>query len=120
MITAFISHSSQQKHFVEKLVSILSKTNCLVDEYDFEPAKKSKDEIFSKIRKADIFILLISRAALDSEWVTIEIEKARDRMRKQKLKFFPYIIDYTVHFNDENIPAWINKEEVFNLKTYLM
>lgn len=118
MITAFISHSSQQKRFVEQLVSILSKTNCLVDEYDFEPAKKSKDEIFSKIRKADIFILLISQAALESEWVAIEIEKARDRMKKQKLKFFPYIIDYTVNFNDKNIPVWINKEEVFNLKTF--
>ncbi len=118
MITAFISHSSLQKQFVKQLVSILSKTNCLVDEYDFEPGKKSKDEIFRKIRQADIFILLISRSALESEWVAIEIEKARDRMKRGKLRFFPYIIDSSIKFDNKNIPQWINKDEVFNLKTF--
>lgn len=91
MIKAFISHSSIQKSFVESLVENLGRTVCIVDAYDFEPARKSKDEIFRNIRNADIFILLISQSALESDWVKIEIEKARDRMEKGKLEFFPYI-----------------------------
>ena len=50
MIRIFISHSSEQKAFVEKLVSKLSKTKCVVDAYDFEVARKSKDEIFRNIK----------------------------------------------------------------------
>ena len=82
MIKAFISHSSTQKSFVEKLVETLGRTLCIIDEYDFEPAKKSKDEIFRKIRNADIFILLISKSALTSQWVQLEVGKARDRIEE--------------------------------------
>lgn len=119
MIKAFISHSSIQKSFVESLVENLGRTVCIVDAYDFEPARKSKDEIFRNIRSADIFILLISQSALESDWVEIEIEKARDRMEKGKLEFFPYIIDPTIKFTSSNIPTWITKEEVMNLKTFM-
>lgn len=119
MIKAFISHSSTQKSFVEKLVETLGRTLCIIDEYDFEPAKKSKDEIFRKIRNADIFILLISKSALTSQWVQLEVGKARDRMEKGKLEFFPYIIDSAVKFTDDNIPTWITKDECINLKTFI-
>lgn len=41
----FISHSSIQKPFVEKLVEQLGKDKCIVDKYDFEAANKTYDEI---------------------------------------------------------------------------
>lgn len=54
MIKAFISHSSIQKSFVESLVENLGRTVCIVDAYDFEPARKSKDEIL-EISEMPIF-----------------------------------------------------------------
>lgn len=48
MIKAFISHSSTQKSFVEKLVETLGRTLCIIDEYDFEPAKKVKMRFLGK------------------------------------------------------------------------
>lgn len=118
MIRIFISHSSEQKAFVEKLVSKLSKTKCVVDAYDFEVARKSKDEIFRNIRQAAMFVLLISRSALRSEWVQMEIEKAKDRSDKNKIKIYPYIIDDNINWDDEEIPSWITKEEAINLKRF--
>lgn len=119
MIKAFISHSSRQKVFAKKLVELLSRTHCVLDEYDFEPAKKSKDEIFRYIRQSDIFVLLISKESLSSEWVKIEVAKARQRMLDGKIEFYPYIIDLDVNFTTSVIPEWITKEECLNLKTFL-
>lgn len=48
----------------------------------------------------------------------MEIAKARERKEKDKIEFFPYIIDPSVEFTEENIPDWITKEEVYNLKIY--
>ena len=84
-----------------------------------EPAKKSKDEIFRYIRQSDIFILLISKESLSSEWVKIEVAKARQRMLDGKIEFYPYIIDPDVNFTTSVIPEWITKEECLNLKTFL-
>ena len=119
MIKAFISHSSRQKVFAKKLVELLSRTHCVLDEYDFEPAKKSKDEIFRYIRQSDIFVLLISKESLSSEWVKMEVAKARQRMLDGKIEFYPYIIDPDVNFTTSVIPEWITKEECLNLKTFL-
>lgn len=40
---AFISHRSTQKSFVKKIVDIVKRDNCIVDEFDFYPATKTMD-----------------------------------------------------------------------------
>ena len=97
-------------------ITLIDQSN---NEYDFEPAKKSKDEIFRYIRQSDIFVLLISKESLSSEWVKIEVAKARQRMLDGKIEFYPYIIDPDVNFTTSVIPEWITKEECLNLKTFL-
>lgn len=69
MIKAFISHSSKQKDFATRLVNLIGRDLCLIDCYDFEPAYKSIDEIYRAIEKCTIFVLLISRDSLASDWV---------------------------------------------------
>ncbi len=48
MIKAFISHSSKQKEFVNELVEILGRDLCIVDCYDFEAGRTTREEIFKK------------------------------------------------------------------------
>ena len=55
MIKAFISHSNQQKAYAKALVEILSRTACILEEYDFEPAKKVKMK-YSEIFGTQIFL----------------------------------------------------------------
>ena len=81
MIKAFISHSSAQKDFVKRLVDILGRDYCIVDCYDFEPAYKTIDEIYRKINQSTVFVLLLSREALSSEWVTKEIRYAKTKLQ---------------------------------------
>ena len=76
MIKAFISHSSRQKDFAIKLYNLIGRDYCIIDCFDFEPAFKSIDEIYRKINACTIFVLLISRESLQSEWVEKEISAA--------------------------------------------
>ena len=117
MIKAFISHSSAQKAFALELVGKIGRDYCKIDCFDFEPAYKSIDEIFSAIDSCSIFVLLISKEALESEWVKKEIAKAKDKLTAGQLEqFWPYIIDPTLELDD--IPSWMSKEECYNLKYF--
>lgn len=73
MIKAFISHSSAQKQFVIRLVEKLGRDYCILDCYDFEPAYRTLDEIYKKIDDSTVFVLLLSKDSLQSDWVKKEI-----------------------------------------------
>lgn len=117
MIKAFISHSSAQKGFVKRLVDILGRDYCIVDCYDFEPAYKTIDEIYRKINQSTVFVLLLSREALSSEWVTKEIRYAKTKLQPEDYnRFWPFIIDGSLNIGD--CPEWMKSEECFNLKKF--
>lgn len=117
MIKAFISHSSAQKAFATELVEAIGRNFCMIDCYDFESAYKSIDEIYRCIEESSIFVLLISRESLDSDWVQKEIRKAKTQMSQQQLsRFWPFIIDKSVNLDD--IPGWIVRGESYNLKYF--
>lgn len=117
MITAFISHSSKQKDFAKKIVQIVGRDFCIIDCFDFSPAYETLNEIYKAIDDSSLFVLLISKDSLDSDWVKREIAFAKDSLDKQRLdRFLPYIIDETVSFDD--IPEWILKEKAYNLKLF--
>ena len=117
MIKAFISHSSVQKEFVRNLVESLGRDYCLVDCYNFESAYKTIDEIYTNIERSTVFVLLLSRDSLDSDWVAEEIRYARKKMSTDKLdRFWPFIVDETLTVED--CPEWMRKDECFNLKKY--
>ena len=69
MIKAFISHSSEQKQFVLDLVEILGRDYCIVDCYNFNSAYQTINEIYDKIDKSTVFVLLLSKASLSPEWM---------------------------------------------------
>lgn len=117
MIKAFISHSSAQKAFAKELVNEIGRDFCIIDCFDFEPAYRTIDEIYSAIDQCSAFVLLISKESLESEWVKKEIANARDNFNNGRLsQFLPYIIDRKVKIDE--IPAWIVKVQCFNLKYF--
>lgn len=118
MKTFFISHSSKQRPYVEKLVEDLGKDKCIVDKYDFEPAYKTYDEIVRCLDKCALFVLLISQESLMSDWVKEEVRLANQCFKQGKIRrVLPYIIDDRVRIED--VPSWIKDDECFNLKYFL-
>ena len=117
MIKAFISHSHVQKDFALELVEKLGRDYCIIDCYDFQPAYRSMDQILQKIDDCSMFVLLISKESLQSDWVNVEIEQAKLKFKRGTLdRFLPYIIDERV--NLEDVPDWLSLRESFNLKHF--
>lgn len=114
----FISHSSKQKPYVEKLVAELGKDKCIVDKYDFEPAYKTHDEIERCLDCCALFVLLLSKESLKSDWVKEEARLANIKFKQGRIRrILPYIIDENVKVEDT--PDWIKDDECFNLKQFL-
>lgn len=112
----FISHSSAQKDIAVLLRNAIGADNCFMDQFDFEAAYKTLDEICNKLGKTTVFVLLISKEALRSDWVDKEIKKAREYVSNGKITLFcAYIVDDTML---EEIPEWMSKDECYNLKKF--
>ena len=118
MIKAFISHSSKQKKdFVEPLVELLGRDSCIIDSYDFQAAYQSLDEIYKQIDKCSIFVFLVSKDSLESEWCKKELARAYEKLSNSELlRFWPFIIDEEVKIEDT--PEWIHKTRCYNLKYF--
>ena len=109
ILKAFISHSSKQKHFAEAIRNSIGADYCWIDKYDFEPSYKTLSEIYDKLGKTSIFVLLISKEAIKSDWVQTEIAKARELLDQQHIDLFScYIIDDT---QLSDLPNWMVKDE---------
>lgn len=117
MIKAFISHSSEQKEFVLDLVEALGRDYCIVDCYNFNSAYQTLDEIYRKIEQSTVFVLLLSKASLSSDWVEKEIKFAKEKLEPGCLdRFWPFIIDENLSI--EECPEWMRKDKCFNLKKF--
>ncbi len=113
MIKAFISHSSAQKSFVRELEQAIGLDNCIVDERTFESGKLIIDEIIKSINKCDIFVFLISKEALVSDWVKNELSNIRDLIDDGTFSaFMPFIIDDRVDHSNTGIKPWIRKDYI--------
>lgn len=113
----FLSHSSKNKDFVEKIANKFGKDIAVYDKYSFESGMKCFDEILRNLNAVDLFVIFISEAALESDWVKKELNISYDLLKKEKLKqIFPIIIDPNVSHNDPRIPDWMRSGvELYNL-----
>lgn len=116
----FISHSSRDKeHYVrplvDKLIKTIGKDKIIFDELTFEKGSKSINEIRKSLDSTDLFVLLISKSALKSEWVRQEISWARELedTYSQQQRILPVIIDSKITHKSKLIPDWL---KVYNLK----
>ncbi len=93
--SCFISYSHKDKEFATRLHARMQQEGLRVwfAPEDLKAGKKIHEQIDEGIRVYDKLLLVISPESMKSDWVELEIRKARDRERKESRKmFFPISI----------------------------
>ena len=93
MVKVFLSHSAQQEELATKVAENIGRDVVFLYEYSFDPAVSLTNEIKQKISDSNIFVLFLSKAALDSPWVKMEIETIIPRLFVKDILFVPFIVD---------------------------
>ncbi len=111
----FLSHSSADKSGYVAILAEKFGDRAIYDAYTFEAGMKTVDEIMKNLERTDLFVLLISDTALDSEWVQTEIVNSKRLLESGKVKqILPIIIDRKITYKDTRIPDWLR--ENYNLR----
>lgn len=93
---AFLSHNFSDKNFVKSIYDNLSATHAVFDEKTFPSNSHLIDEIRNSMLDCDIFVLFLSRPALESNWVKGEIELAKElAFVKSIKKIMVFLLDDT-------------------------
>lgn len=71
---AFLSHSSNDKIFVEKVAEGLRPGSYELDSLTFEKGVLNSSAIFSSLKRCQIFVLFLSKYTIDSSYVKFEEE----------------------------------------------
>ncbi len=82
----FISHCSEDKAFVDRLVDVLRSHQIPIwySRTDIPGTQEWHDEIGRALRRCDWFIIILSPAAADSMWVKRELLYALQQERLEK------------------------------------
>ncbi len=74
----FISHSSQDKPFARKLTTDLERQNLYVwlDKRELRVGDSIVEKISEGLKETDYFIVILSKASVDSRWVKTELNAA--------------------------------------------
>lgn len=116
MPKAYLCHSSKdKKSYVELVANKFGPNKCIYNDITFEKGMKSIEEIEKGLDKTDIFVIFLSNASLESNWVKEELKRAHDLFGEKIIKrIYPIIIDSKITYKDSRIPVWLQRE--YNLK----
>lgn len=106
---AFLSHQSRYKDLVIEVADLLGRDKCILDIYNFETGKNFSDLIKQHLDASDVFVLFLSKEALESDWVRLEIERAREL--KYQSRFLVYIVDDRLSLKD--VPDWLKEFKLY-------
>jgi uncharacterized protein YjbI with pentapeptide repeats len=90
--SCFISYSSKDQEFAERLYSDLqnNRVRCWFAPHDVQGGRKLHEQIDQAIRVHERLLLILSPHSMASEWVKTEIAKARQReVREKRQVLFP-------------------------------
>jgi hypothetical protein len=107
--SCFISYSSKDQIFADRLYADLQNkgVRCWFAPHDLAIGAKSWDAIDEAIRVRDKVLLVLSQAAIESDWVEDEVNKAYAEERERKTTvLFPIRIDDSVMTTKE---PWARK-----------
>ena len=107
--SCFISYSSRDQVFAERLHADLQSkgVRCWFAPHDLHIGAKTWDAIDEAIRLRDKLLLVLSKAAIESDWVEDEVSKAYAEERQRKTTvLFPIRIDDSVMTTSE---PWARK-----------
>ncbi|MGF6423199.1 tetratricopeptide (TPR) repeat protein [Lelliottia sp. 489] len=93
---AFLSHNFSDKNFVKSIYDNLTATHAVFDEKTFPSNSYLIDEIRNSMLDCDIFVLFLSKQALESKWVNGEIDLAKElAFVKSIKKIMVFLLDDT-------------------------
>lgn len=97
-MNVFLSHNSADKDTVRALAMLLAGegVNLFFDEWDIRLGDPLMGTIERGIQDADIFVIVWSNAARESNWVDVEVQTfLRRRIDNQALRVIPLMMDGT-------------------------
>jgi hypothetical protein len=107
--SCFISYSSKNQIFADRLRADLQDkgVRCWFAPHDLPIGAKTSDAIDEAIRFRDKLLLVLSRSAIDSDWVEDEVNTAyAEERERKKIVLFPIRIDDSVMTTNE---PWARK-----------
>jgi tetratricopeptide (TPR) repeat protein len=108
MEKAFLCHSSTDKDYVRVVANRLGRSKVVFDEVSFKPGHDFRLEIERGLDSAGLFVLIVSRAALDSVWCRYEIDEAHFRKVSGEIRGqLAIIVDPKLTFSD--LPQWMQR-----------
>jgi hypothetical protein len=110
--TCFISYSSKDQAFAERLYNDLQGNNvrCWYAPEDLKIGDKFRVRIDESIRFYDKLLLILSEHSVRSPWVETELETAFSKEHKTgKLALFPVKLDNTVEETEQDWAATIHR-----------
>ncbi|RTM78896.1 toll/interleukin-1 receptor domain-containing protein [Enterobacter quasiroggenkampii] len=112
MIKCFLSHSSSDKErYVRIVAEKIRRENRIIDEETFEEGMVTAEEIIKYLDTSSLFVFFISNSSLNSEWVQLELDRARELLDENTIKrVYPIIIDPKIDFKDTRIPEWMRSQ----------
>lgn len=115
MPNIFLSHSSTDKERYVKIVANqlqkqLDEHAIYYDEYTFESGMKSMEEISKSLKETDLFVVFLSRKALESDWVKKELLISRELLGRDIIKrIYPIVIEADLKWDDPHVPEWLKE-----------
>lgn len=109
MIKCFLSHSSKdKKSYVEIVARLLKKEVKIFDQETFEAGMDTAEEIAKGIDETTLFVIFLSNASLNSDWVKNELTQAKIHFDLGKIEqIYPIIIENGLGYDDARIPEWM-------------
>jgi len=85
---AFISHSTNDHVFVERLAADLraNGVDAWYSGWEIKPGDSMRAQLDEGLAECDIFIIILSRASIDRPWVQTELDAATIRKLDGKFK----------------------------------
>ncbi|WP_197520377.1 toll/interleukin-1 receptor domain-containing protein [Paraburkholderia tropica] len=107
MNKAFLSHNSFDKDFVGAVFDRLGALQSIYDKETFKRNCDLAEQIREGLYDSKVYVLFLSRAALDSGWVRNELDLANELKTKWQIKeFLIFQLDDT---NWSDLPAWASR-----------
>jgi len=110
--TCFISYSSKDQEFVERLYADLQSkgVRCWFAPEDLKTGDKIRDRIDQSIRLHDKLLLVLSEHSVNSSWVEFEVEAAIAKENSKKTPMlFPIRLDSAVKDSPTSWAAHIRR-----------
>jgi TIR domain/Pentapeptide repeats (8 copies) len=122
--SCFISHSTNDKDFADKLQADLqfNGVRCWFAPHDIRGGKKIHDQIDQAIRVYDRLLLILSDHSMASEWVKTEIANARQReVREKRQMLFPIsLVPYEQNAEWKAFDADTGKDSAREIREYFI